>query len=248
MALPHDTRDAAAMTEPPEPPESAEPPEPPVAPDEPAPPTVTSVLARLVRDTPLSSGAHTAAAAATIYRPLIVGPAILRRPAASGEAWLVSLVPGPSIRPRCPGSRTALVEHVRTLRAAGVACRVAAALVAPEDVRAAHDAPATGRSARRGDRCRAEFYGWSLLYRPAGSPRTGLVEPHPTFPDLPAFFQSPAELLERSASLAARGVPSRPLALFTQPEDFDEEPDGTWLNRYVAAGTFRHATRLNWLG
>lgn len=216
--------------------------------DPPRPTRITAVLARLVRDTPLSCGAAEAADGATIYRPLVVGPAILRRPAAPGEAWLVPLEPGESVRPRCPRSRTALLEHVLALRATGVACRVAAALVAPEDVRAVTDADDDGGwTMPRGGRCRLEFYGWSLLYRPAGSPRTGLVEPHPTFPDLPAFFQSPAALLERSESLARRGVRSRPLALFTQPEDFAEGPDGVWINRYVAAGTLRHATRLHWL-
>lgn len=224
-----------------------DPPDMPGTPDRPEPTAVTSVLARLVRDTPLSSGAAAAADGATVYRPLIVGAAVLRAPAAGGEAWLVSLEPGEAVRPRCPRSRTALLAHVRALRKTGVVCRVAAALVAPEDVRAAPDAD-HGTSVRRAGLVRSEFYGWSLLYQPAGSPRTGLVEPHPSFPDLPAFFQSPAELLERSESLARRGVRSRPLALFTQPEDFDEGPDGVWLNRYVAAGSFRHTTRLHWLG
>lgn len=223
------------------------PPDMPGRPDRPEPPPVTSVLARLVRDTPLAAGATAAADGAMIYRPLVVGPAILRGPAAPGEAWLVSLESGEAVRPRGPRSRTALRAHVRALRATGVVCRVAGALVAPEDVRASLDAD-SGTSVRRAGVVRSEFYGWSLLYQPAGSPRTGLVEPHPSFPGLPAFFRSPAELLERTESLARRGVRSRPLALFTQPEDFDEGADGVWINRYVAAGSFRHATRLDWLG
>jgi hypothetical protein len=224
-----------------------DPPDMPGTPDRPEPTAVTSVLARLVRDTPLAAGAAAAADGATIYRPLIVGPAILRGPAAPGETWLVSLEPGEAVRPRCPRSRTALRAHVRALRATGVVCRVAGALVAPEDVRVPLDAD-SGSPVRRAGLVRSEFYGWSLLYQPAGSPRTGLVEPHPSFPGLPAFFRSPAELLERTESLARRGVRSRPLALFTQPEDFEEGPDGAWINRYVAAGSFRHATRLHWLG
>lgn len=223
-----------------------DPPDRPGRPGQPEPTPVTAVLARLVRDMPLASGAATADGAA-IYRPLVVGPAVLRGPAAPGEAWLVPLEPGEAVRPRCPRSRAALRAHVRALRATGVVCRVAAALVAPEDVRAAAEAD-SGTPVRRAGVVRSEFYGWSLLYQPAGSARTGLVEPHPSFPGLPAFFRSPDELLERSESLARRGVRSRPLALFTQPEDFDEGPEGARINRYAAAGSFRHATRLHWLG
>lgn len=223
-----------------------DPPDRPGRPGQPEPTPVTVVLARLVRDMPLGSGAA-AADGATIYRPLVVGPAVLRGPAAPGEAWLVPLEPGEAVRPRCPRSRAALRSHVRALRATGLVCRVAAALVAPEDVRVAADADSR-TPVRRAGVVRSEFYGWSLLYQPAGSPRTGLVEPHPSFPGLPAFFRSPDELLERSESLARRGVRSRPLALFTQPEDFDEGPEGARINRYAAAGSFRHATRLHWLG
>jgi hypothetical protein len=224
------------------------PPDMPETPGQPEPTPVTALLARLVRDMPLASGAA-AADGATIYRPLIVGPAVLRGPAAPGEAWLVSLEPGESVRPRCPRSRAALRAHVRALRATGMVCRVAGALVAPEDVRTESDAEAeSGTPVRRAGVIRSEFYGWSLLYQPAGSPRTGLVEPHPSFPGLPAFFRSPDELLERTESLARRGVRARPLVLFTQPEDFDEGPDGTWINRYAAAGSFRLANRLHWLG
>lgn len=208
------------------------------------PPAVTAILARLVRATPLAWGQ--ADCGGLVYRPLIVGPAILRQPTERGEAWRVALHPGRAVRPRAPGTRAELTARVQAMRAAGIACRVAAALVAPEDI-AAHDALERGRCTRRGGRCRSEFYGWSLLYQIPGPPHVGLIDPHETHRDLPAFFESPLELLDRSEFLAQRGVRSRPIALFTQSEDFDVDPDGRLVNRYFPHGTLRHPNRLDWL-
>lgn len=215
--------------------------------DSPEPSAVTAIVARLVRETPLTDGAAECQARVHVYRPLVVGAAILREPLERGDPWRVTLEAGPAVRPRAPASRAALHAQVGALRMAGVACRVAAALVAPEDVVSAPRALDGEPGMRRHDRCRSEFYGWSLLYHVPGMPRIGFVEPHHTFRHLPSFFDSPLELLERSEFLARRGVRSRPLALLTQPEDFDPGPDGTPVNRYVPHGTLRRPSRLGWL-
>lgn len=215
--------------------------------DSPEPSTVTAIVARLVRETPLADGAAECQARVHVYRPLVVGAAILREPLERGDPWRVTLDAGLAVRPRAPASRVALHAQVGALRMAGVACRVAAALVAPEDVVSAPRALEEELGMRRHDRCRSEFYGWSLLYHVPGMPRIGFVEPHHTFRHLPSFFDSPLELLERSEFLARRGVRSRPLALLTQPEDFDPGPDGTPVNRYVPHGTLRRPSRLGWL-
>ncbi len=208
------------------------------------PPSVTTIMARLVREIPLACGQDETRLRSPIYRPLIVGPAVLRRPTEAGNPWRVTLQADGAVRPRVPATRRAVLAHVASLRAAGVQCRLAAALVAPEDV--VREAQADSGRSRRGSRCRSEFYGWSLLYHPPGTPRIGLIEPHAEIDELPAFFESPFELLERSALLAARGIPSRPLALLTQPEDFVRSARGR-VNRFFPAGSFRRPSSLDWL-
>ncbi|NBU40247.1 MAG: hypothetical protein EBS51_05450 [Planctomycetia bacterium] len=215
--------------------------------DSPDPPAVRPIVARLVRDTPLTDGAAECQARVHVYRPLVVGAAILREPLERGDPWRVTLEAGPRVRPRAPASRAALHTQVDALRMAGVACRVAAALVAPEDMVSDPRAMDREQAIRRTGRCRSEFYGWSLLYHAPGMPRIGFVEPHPTFRHLPSFFDSPLEVIDRSEFLARHGVRSRPLALLTQPEDFDRAADGTLVNRYVPHGTLRRPSRLGWL-
>lgn len=215
--------------------------------DSPEPPAVKAIVARLVRDTPLTDGAVQCQARVHVYRPLVVGAVILREPIDRGDPWRVTLDAGPAVRPRAPASRAALHAQVGALRRAGVSCRVAAALVAPEDVVIAPPALDEEQVIRRTYRCRFEFYGWSLLYHVPGMPRIGFVEPHPTFRHLPSFFDSPLEVLDRSELLARRGVRSRPLALLTQPEDFERAADGTLVNRYVPHGTLRRPSRIGWL-
>ena len=119
--------------------------------------------------------------------------------------------------------------------------------MAPEDVVSTPPALDEEQVIRRTYRCRSEFYGWSLLYHVPGMPRIGFIEPHHTFRHLPSFFDSPLDLVDRSEFLARRGVRSRPLALLTQPEDFDRAADGTLVNRYVPHGTLRRPSRLGWL-
>lgn len=215
--------------------------------DSPEPPAVKAIVARLVRDTPLTDGVAECQARVHVYRPLVVGAAILREPIERGDPWRVTLDAGPGVRPRAPASRAAIKGQVAALRRAGVACRLAAALVAPEDVVSTPPALDEEQVIRRTYRCRSEFYGWSLLYHVPGMPRIGFIEPHHTFRHLPSFFDSPLDLVDRSEFLARRGVRSRPLALLTQPEDFDRAADGTLVNRYVPHGTLRRPSRLGWL-
>ena len=215
--------------------------------DSPEPPAVKAIVARLVRDTPLTDGVAECQARVHVYRPLVVGAAILREPIERGDPWRVTLDAGPGVRPRAPASRAAIKGQVAALRRAGVACRLAAALVAPEDVVSTPSALDEEQVICRTYRCRSEFYGWSLLYHVPGMPRIGFIEPHHTFRHLPSFFDSPLDLVDRSEFLARRGVRSRPLALLTQPEDFDRAADGTLVNRYVPHGTLRRPSRLGWL-
>lgn len=211
-------------------------------------PFVRPLVARLVG---ADCGAP-AAARQSLYRPLIVGAAILRRPRTSEGRWLVRLADDASIRPRACGAGSSVHQRLRRLRAQGVTARVAAALVAPEDVLLA-----TGRRPAIGSRFPgwlpprrgrvAEFYGWALLYRLPGMHGIGFVDPHDCFPDLPAFFESPSELLDRSMFLHGKGVVTRPLAVLTQPEDFDLGADGTMANRFFPAASFGRPARFDWL-
>jgi hypothetical protein len=206
---------------------------------------VTTIVARLVQETRRGIPWTERHPRAQVYRPLIVSAAIMRRPSQPGDPWRVTLQAEGVVRPRVPGSWRAILTQVASLREAGVRCRLAAALVAPEDIARSVESDDLPPQCRT--RCRCEFYGWALLYHPPGTPRIGLVEPHTDFEDLPAFFKSPLELLDRSMVLAARGIHSRPLALFTQPEDFYRAADGTFVNRFFPESTMRRPRRLGWL-
>ncbi len=65
-----------------------------------------------------------------------------------------------------------------------------------------------------------EIYGWALMYQLPGMVDRALIDPHDELDSLPAFYESPLELVDRSAFLASRGIPSRPIALLTRPDDF----------------------------
>lgn len=119
--------------------------------------------------------------------------------------------------------------------------RLAAALVAPQDI--------DGRPARLVADARpprSYFYGWALLYQLPGMGTLALVDAHDRFPDLPAFFESPAELVDRATFLASNGVMSRPLALFTQPADFVVAADGSVRNRFYPEGRFQRPADRGW--
>ena len=199
----------------------------------------------------------------SIYRPLIVGPAILHRLPASLDArrrWQVDVAPGGRFLPDCP-SKALDVERVIAWRLrSGEPCRAGAALVSssdlaggggavPEGVRRDADEafPAGMRFAGR-DRglkrgAAIEMYGWALMYQFPGVDNRAWVDPHETHDDLPAYYESPLELLDRAAFLAARGVRTRPIALITRRDDFIDTSHGP-VNRFFPSVRFRQPVAL----
>ena len=177
-------------------------------------PIFRSIAARLVSTPPAAPARSSPALRQRMYRPLIVGAAILRRPTGSGERWLVPVSRDGRLWPLAPLSQAAVRGRVRGLCGAGLECRVAAALAVPADV-----SPAmrfvVGRS-----RPGVEFYGWSLLYQLPAMRGVAFVDPHTDLPDLPAIYESPLEVIDRAEFLASRGVVTRPLVVVTQTEDF----------------------------
>jgi hypothetical protein len=175
------------------------------------------------------------------YRPLVVGVAVLRQQCVGGR-WVVSVSDDGRLLPVMPPGFIRLRQEVMTLRPAGGAWRLAAALVAPEDL-----AGPPPRLVRQAESPRLEFYGWSLLVQRPGMRGLAVVDRHEQFADLPACYESPLELIDRSEFLAARGIRSRPLALVTQPADFTASADGRLCNRFFPAERFRPPKPLDWL-
>lgn len=163
------------------------------------------------------------------YRPLVVGPAILHRREGITGPWTVAVSQDGRLLPQVPASTAALDATIVQHRAAGTRCRIVTALVCPADVSspsryvaADFEAPACLRS---------EIYGWSLMYQPPGASGQAFVDSDEALPDLPACFELPLELMDRISFLESRGFRTRPLALITQPEDFEAVPGGV-RNRF----------------
>lgn len=190
----------------------------------PAPPIVQAVV-RLVP----SAGPEVMPPRPRCYRPLVVGPAILQRAGGSPGPWTVAVSHDERMLPQVPASPAALDAAVTRHRTAGAQCRIATALVCPADV----SSPGRRTAADDGDTTclRSEIYGWSLMYQPLGVVGQAFVDPHDALPDLPACFELPLELMDRIAFLEARGFRTRPLAVITQPEDF-ETVAGSLRNRF----------------
>ena len=220
---------------------------------------------RLVRPrTPCSR--MDAAAAEETYRPLVVGCVPLQRPATSWGDWLVPLAPtgwvwpqawgvaGPTRRPgrRC---RTGgdCSRSLRVFPAGPAPQRLCLGLLCGADLQSV----ARCQPAVQLQSCVADIYGWSLLYQPQrlGGRRGGLaaVDPNPEVPELPAFYESPFELCDRLDFLDRRGVPARPLALVTRPEDFASAdpqrpgPSPCRRNRFIPDGPFHRPADLSHL-
>jgi hypothetical protein len=85
------------------------------------------------------------------------------------------------------------------------------------------------------------MYGWALMYQLPGATGIAIVDPHDHHPDLPAFFELPQELIDRSEHLARHGIPNRPLALITAASDFDRSADGQLRNRFASGARFTAA-------
>jgi hypothetical protein len=208
-----------------------------------------------------------------LYRPLIVGPAILSRSLGGWVrsergiprgSWHVDVLPGRSLLPDAPSRPIDLERVVAWRRQRGETCRVAAALVSCCDVTsspplaAASDAP-TGSAAAPSspqpweDRVHVErapgvveIYGWALMYQLPGMLDAAAIDPHDELDDLPAFYNSPLELVDRSAFLAAKGILNRPIALLTRREDFHPRSGIAPhpVNRFQPDGTFRRPADL----
>lgn len=91
-----------------------------------------------------------------------------------------------------------------------------------------------------------EIYGWALMYRLPGMIDAAAIDPHDEFDDLPAYFSSPLELVDRAAFLASKGIPNRPIALLTQREDFHPRSVTTPrpVNRFRPEERFRRPADL----
>ena len=195
----------------------------------------------------------------SIYRPLIVGAAILHRLPASLDRqrrWQVDVAPGCRFLPDAPGSGLDVDRVVAWRRRSGEPCRAGAALVSSCDLSAALATDGDGRRDDAVDRFRfanrdrglrrgaaIEMYGWALMYQFPGTDHRAWVDPHEDHDDLPAFFESPLELLDRAAFLADRGVRTRPIALITRPDDFVDSLHGP-VNRFFPAARFRRPADL----
>jgi len=181
-----------------------------------------------------------------LLRPLLAGLAILHRDSRSGAAWTIDVSEDSRLLPHAPRSSDQLRRIVALHRALGRTCRVGAALAAPADLaigppRGSRQAPLDDTPGRR-----PEIYGWSLMYQLPGVQGTATIDPHDQFDDLPAFFESPLELIDRSTFLAARGIANRPIALLTRPEDFVRCETGSgWGNRFYPEARFRRPCRLD---
>jgi hypothetical protein len=200
--------------------------------------SVRSIAARLVGLPPAPAQPADPIRGAT-YRPLIVGAAILRR-AADADRWSVPVSRDGRLRPLAPASRAGVVARLRALRAAGFPARIAASLVTPEDM-----TPGLLRR-RRCARPAVAFYGWALLYQLPPMRGVAWVDPHEEFAELPAFYESPLELIDRAEFLADRGVTTRPLAVIAQAGDFTgDNRDGP--SEVLPATAGNRLEDLDWL-
>jgi hypothetical protein len=231
------------------------------------PPSFVITSVRLVSET--RSGESLTSAGngrgSRLLRPLFAGLAILHRDARAGATWTIDVSEDGRLLPHAPRSAGQFHQIVGLHRALGRTCRVGAALAVPADLAASADLAAPADLAVPADRAagpvrrpraaaldnassgrRPEIYGWSLMYQLPGMRGTATIDPHEHFDDLPAFFESPLELIDRSTFLAARGIANRPIALLTRPEDFVRcETDGRWGNRFYPLARFRRPCRLD---
>jgi hypothetical protein len=184
---------------------------------------------------PLATGAP--ARRRAVYRPFILGPVLLVQTAPNGP-WEVEVTDDRRLLPAIQTDWAAAGRQGARYRALGMTCRIAAALLVPGDPEEPYwDRLRPGCREHLGHRRASplEMYGWSLLIQPRGAQGVAHIDPHDEYPDLPAFFELPRELLDRVDFLASRGIASRPLALVTTAADFAPGPDGTFRNRFTPA-------------
>ena len=211
----------------------------------PASPTLTRLSAMLL---PAPGRSFNAGGGRHRYRLLVVGPAILERPAGTVGPWRVRVTTDGTFLPRTPASPAAVEARLRRLRQSGDTIRLGAAILEPRDLArvggqfgaALHAPPSPVR--------RHEFYGWALLYQLPGQHGLGMIDPQDDLPDLPACFESPLELADRQEFLARRGIPTRAIAVVTQPQDFVAVDQSRPANRFCPVARWRRACRATTFG
>ncbi len=149
-------------------------------------------------------------------RSIVLGPAILVRPVWDRGPWTLSVSQDGAIEPIAPR---------------GVHHRMASAIAVPGDFQRRR-IPMAGRLLHGRTTVRRTIYGWALAYRFPDSTGPALVDPHDEVPDLPAFYESATELLDRVGYLEARGIETRPIALLVHDRDFVRDGRGCRINRY----------------
>lgn len=163
------------------------------------------------------------------YRPILVGPAILvraERPRGVAGSWRMMVHPGSRLVPVVTAAARRFARTVRLLSEQGIVHRIGAAIATPFDFDGGTRATAAERllDAVGGPGLERTIYGWSLAYRLPGGDGPATIDPHDEIPGLPAFYESPWELLDRVHHLEDRGVATRPIALLAQEEDFEWSP------------------------
>lgn len=167
-------------------------------------------------------------------RSIVLGRAVLERPAGGRCPWTLAVRADGPLEPPSPhrssDTTSGLIVHRRT----------ALAIAVPNDFRGGRIQVArrlleTRRNDRRKESDPTMFrtiYGWSLAYRFENSTGPAIVDPNDDLPDLPAFYESPAELMDRILYLESRGVETRPIALLVNRRDFIRDERGDAVNRY----------------
>lgn len=168
-----------------------------------------------------------------VFRPLVIRPAILMRPSGSQGSWRVDVEDG-LLLPACPPTVRGIMAVVRYHESVGRTCRLAAALALPVDSRDA----ALRRFADTRRPC-LDMFGWAIMYQLPDTTGTAVVDGHEYLAPLPAFYECPLQLIDRSEFLTARGIRHRPLAIVVRPEDVATEPSA------VAPSDRRHRRRTD---
>ena len=156
-------------------------------------------------------------------RPLVLGPAILHRQADTQGPWRIDLADDQALIPHVPECPHGLRRVIALHEALGHTARVALALASPGDASGHRRLAGVEATRGRGLSTVPEIYGWSIMYRLPHQRFEAFIDPHDDHADLPAFYESPLELLDRTAFLAAKRIAHRVLALVTQPEDFEKD-------------------------
>lgn len=176
-----------------------------------------------------------------ILRPLFMGPTILHCSTRSRDPWTVD-VDDDGFLPACPRTASGIADVVRFHEAFGRRCRIGAALAIPTDGR--HSPLTHSRPLRRR---LVDIYGWAIMYQLPGMSGVAFVDRHERIDELPAFYECPLELLDRSEFLLARGIRHRPLAIVTRPEDFTADRLGMRFNTFHPASRYRPPCSLSQL-